>query len=124
VQVRWFQGKDRPGIISVKTNGQSDQYSSFTGIVFSSKPADAPVLRFGGRFTLRFANDEVPVLSLNQPVELHAEIGTAGCGNNSFVALGAHCVPKDVHPVAEIEYPAKKPGHPAIKSTVVLKGRC
>jgi hypothetical protein len=51
-------------------------------------------------------------------------IGTPGLGKGAFAGLAHKTVPADVHPVADIEFPNRKPGRPAVKLKVVLKQRC
>jgi hypothetical protein len=51
-------------------------------------------------------------------------IGTPGLGNGTFAAVANGIVPKDVHPVAEFEFPNKSEGGPPVKARFSLSERC
>jgi hypothetical protein len=59
-----------------------------------------------------------------EPTEFCAFIGTRGLGKGSFACIGYGDVPRDVHPVAEIAFPAARAGAPPIMSKVLLDKRC
>ena len=74
--------------------------------------------------TMRFALGQSQALSLTEEFNLQAEVGTSGSGPGSFVFMMNDTFPKDLHPVAEIEWPHREPGKPSIKISVTLKQRC
>ena len=68
-------------------------------------------------------------LKNSKPVELKAgqvfTITTRALeGDNTQVATNYDGMPKDVHPVARIQFPARAPGKAPIVVTVPLKQRC
>ena len=74
--------------------------------------------------TMRFALGVIQGLSLNEAFNLQAEVGTFGSGPGSFVFMMNDSFPKDLHPVAEIEWPHRETGKPPIKVSVTLTQRC
>ena len=74
--------------------------------------------------TMRFALGMTHSLSLTEEFNLSAEVGTSGGGPGSFVFIMYDTVPKDLHPVAEIEWPHREAMRPPIKMSVTLKQRC
>ena len=80
-------------------------------LVFGDRPADAPVVHVGGPLTFD--------LSHYDRLCLRVRVGTSGLGIGTFAAM----MLPDVRPVAEIEFPSKKPGGPPILLKAVLKDR-
>ena len=74
--------------------------------------------------TMRFALGMTPSLSLTEEFNLQAEVGTSGSGPGSFVSMGNDPFPKDLHPIAEIEWPHREANKPPIKMRVTLNQRC
>jgi hypothetical protein len=141
VVVDWYMGKARPCFVTACARGEWAQYTEPRRLVFAPAPQDAPVIHFGGPLTMGFVpepavrfNDrafdanggylDLPTLPLTGETELMTRIGTPGTGTGTFAALGAQCVPADVHPVAVIEFPNRDPDKPPLRTTVVLKKRC
>lgn len=124
VKVQWFLGRERPCAIYASTAGRGTQSTAINTLVFADRPQDAPVLRFGGPMTMRFALGVTPSLSLNEEFNLQAEIGTFGSGPGSFVFMMNDAFPKDLHPVAEIVWPHRQAGKPPTTTSVTLKQRC
>jgi len=60
----------------------------------------------------------------DKPTELHSWVGTPGMGAGTFATLvyvtNPVIVPKECHPLAEIEFPGKK----AVRTKVILDARC
>jgi hypothetical protein len=124
VWVSWYRGQERPCRVSLKTDGQFGREESVAGVIFSRKPQDAPVLRFDGPLTMRFALGRTHSLSLTEEFNLQAEVGALGSGPGTFVFLRNDPFPKDLHPVAEIEWPHREAGKAPIKMSVTLNQRC
>jgi hypothetical protein len=124
VWVSWYRGKERPCTVSLKTEGRFSREESVSGVIFSRKPRDARVLRFDGPMTMRFALGMTHSFSLTEEFNLQAEVGTIGSGPGSFVSMRNDTFPKDLHPVAEIEWPHWEAGKPPIKMSVMLNQRC
>lgn len=81
-------------------------------------PRNAPVLHFDGPLTLRLAEDVV--LRPGEETDLRVQVITPGRGDGTVTILDSACLPADVHPVAEIEFPGRQP----IKVRVVFNERC
>jgi len=124
VWVSWYRGQDRPCRISLKNEGQVAREESVSGVIFSRKRQDAPILRFDGSLTMRFALGMTHSLSLTEEFNLQAEIGTIGSGPDSFVFMRNDTFPKELHPIAEIQWPHREAGKPPIKMSVTLDQRC
>jgi hypothetical protein len=90
---------------------------------FSDRPQDAPILHFGGPWTI--ALNDRPTFRVNREMELFLTLGTPGRGKGTLVSSGYEgVVPRGIYPLAEIAFPAEKPGDPAVKINYELKGRC
>jgi hypothetical protein len=90
---------------------------------FSDRPQDAPVLHFGGPWTISLYDR--PTFRVNRELEMYLALGTPGRGKGTFVWTAYEgVIPPDVSPTAEIAFPASKPGEPAVKVVYPLKGRC
>ena len=91
-------------------------------LTFSDRPVTAPIVHAGGRleirlppgFFLRRAGDEA---------RLTVHVGTPGLGAGSCALVNCDAVPRNLHPVAEIEFPAKDGGK-ATRVRCVLDHRC
>ena len=70
--------------------------------------------------------DEGQVLSgpSDTPASLSAWIGTAGLGKGTFAMIDFEEIPEEIHPVAKVAFPSKRPGAKPIEVRVVLKERC
>jgi len=124
VIVQWFWARERPCKIYASAAGRGTQSTEILKLVFADRPQDAPVLRFGGPLTMRFALGVIHGLSLTEEFNVQAEVGSSGSGTGSFVFMMNDTFPKDLHPVAEIEWPHREAGKPPIKMSVTLKERC
>src|SRR5262249_2230458 len=104
--------------------GHGTEATEINRLFFADRPQDAPVLRFGGPLTMRFALGMTHAFSLTEEFNLQAEVGSDGSGSGAFVFLLNDTFPKDLHPVAEIEWPHQEAGKPPIKTSVTLDHRC
>jgi len=89
---------------------------------FSDHPATAPVIHAGGRLVMRLPAGR-SLQRGKEPVNLMVGVGIPGLGAGTFASLNCASVPKDLHPVAEVEYPAKDGGQ-AIRQRYTLDQRC
>jgi hypothetical protein len=93
-------------------------------LVFADRPADAPVVHFGGRLEVTF-DAEPPALRVGRESGFTLVVGTRGEGPGTFAALGYEgTIPKGACPVAEVTYPPAKPGDPPVKEKYEIKERC
>jgi hypothetical protein len=90
---------------------------------FADRPEDAPVLHFGGPWTVALYGR--PTFRVNREMEMYLALGTPGRGKGTFVYSGYEgLIPPGAYPRAEITFPGRKPGDPAVKVVYELKGRC
>jgi hypothetical protein len=87
---------------------------------FADHAKDAPVVHFGGPLQMELLAQQKLVRG-DEPGQLQSCIGTPGIGHGSFATVvyttQPGMVPRDVHPVADIDYGGTK-------SRIVLKERC
>lgn len=110
--------------------GEGDRVLQYAGtsdpdgdLQFSDRPQDAPVMHFGGPWTI--ALDNRTTFRVNREMPLYLVVGTPGRGNGTFVSTAYEgVVPPNVYPKAEITFPAQKPGEPPVKLLFEIKGRC
>jgi hypothetical protein len=90
---------------------------------FSSTPAEAPIVHFGGPWEITLY--EPARLTLDRQVELMLGVGTPGLGpgTTAFVAY-EKLIPPDAHPVVELTLPAREADQRAITQRLELKERC
>jgi RNA polymerase sigma factor (sigma-70 family) len=96
-------------------------------LAFADRPQDAPVIHFGGRLTLYlrpgeklFRGQELEATDVFTGAETAFWLGTPGLGAGTFTIMQHDLVPKDVHPLAEIRFPAKaKDGQPVVQRFVL-----
>jgi len=93
-------------------------------LLFADKPADAPVIHFGGPLQVTIYGDK-PVLRLGRDNDLVLVVGTPGRGPGTFAMLEyEEAIPKKAFPKAEIRFPAARKNGPPIRQVVELKQRC
>ena len=119
---------DAPGVKGGGTAGRLDMSAGWLDLngplQFAEKPADAPVIHFGGPLEVSFYG-EVPKMRVGRGAEFVLVVGTPGVGAGTFAMLGYEdCIPKDAYPKAEIAFAAKKPGDPPVKELFEIKERC
>jgi hypothetical protein len=84
-------------------------------LVFSERISEAPIVHIAGPRSIELSYYGVGGGSM----ALRVRVGTPGLGTGSFAAL----VLPDVTPVAEVEFPSKKPGGTPIVVKAALKHR-
>jgi hypothetical protein len=90
---------------------------------FADRPQDAPIIHFGGRWTMGLYRPTTVWLDRSNNVELI--FGTPGLGPGSFAYVGYEgVVPDNLAPRIEITFPPHKPGKPPVIAGYELKERC
>ena len=91
---------------------------------FAAKPADAPVVHFGGPMEVSFYA-ELPTMRIGRESEVVLVVGTPGVGPGTFAMLSyLDTIPETTKPVAEITYLPAKPGDAPLKEKFEIKERC
>jgi len=103
-------------VLKLKYNGKIQQFAGWKAL-FKESPQKAPVLHFGGPLFAQPIRYATFSLKEKNP-ELHLRFATHGVGEFSSVSLGYEAIPRDVEPVALIEWPGSK------TETVKLLSRC
>jgi len=103
-------------------------------VIFTPRPGDAQVCHLDGPLTFTLRSGEGPVLKRGPAgTNLELQIGTRGrlpkvgvplLILQSFSPLLCTEVPPDAYPVAEIEFPGKRPGAEPVRVRIPLKERC
>jgi len=109
--------------VTLKLEGKRQQ-SAYGNFTFAARPQDAPVIHFNGPLTMATRFDEQVLKRGSEGTELRTAIGTPGLGKGTFAFLSTDAVPANVHPVAEIEFPAASENAKPIRSTFTLDHRC
>lgn len=118
---------DKPGYRGLGEDGRVLQMAGSADsnglLQFSDRPQDAPVMHFGGPWTI--ALYDRPTFRVNREMELYLVLGTPGRGQGTFVSTAYEgVIPPHAHAKAEIAFPASNPGDPPVKVVYPLKGRC
>ena len=93
-------------------------------LVLAKKPADAPVIHFGGPLAVSFLH-ETPSLRRNRSTECTLTVGTPGLGTGTFSSIAYEgVIPESLNPTMEVTYSSAKPGSPPVKTLYELKERC
>ena len=103
-------------VLKLKFDGKLQQFAGWKP-VFKESPHKAPVFHFGGPLfaqPIRFAQFSLK----EEKPELHLRFATYGAGEFSTVSLGYEAIPREVEPVALIQWPGSK------TETVKLLSRC
>jgi hypothetical protein len=125
------KGSDGYVMIDVEIRGR---YMMFTTIEMNpamARPQDAPVRHLGGPLSVDlFDNDHVKLVRGKSGQLVTIAIGTFdprpkdGSDDAKVFVDHRKGVPQDIHPVAEISYPAGTPGAPRIVNKEPMTGRC
>jgi hypothetical protein len=90
--------------------------------LFGKSPRDCPVAWFQGPLAVRDITQDP--FRPGTEGQVMIRLGTPGVLKGSFAAVTTDAVPKDVHPVAEIEFPGRQPDAPPVRLRVTLTKRC
>jgi hypothetical protein len=123
---RIHSGRYRFRDMSLEINGRYGEYTFIGGTGDSDRSGEsaqeAPARQFGGPLRLELRSRSLA--SGDKPAELDVVIGTQNPGGEWVFLYNDHGIPKDIHPVANIEFPNREPGMPPIKLKVALTQRC
>jgi len=119
---------DKPGLKGAGLGGRVSQLAGIMdgngALLFAKKPADAPVVHFGGPLQVTFYGGK-PALRLGRDNDLVLVVGTPGHGPGTFAMLGyEETIPEKVFPRADILFPAARQGAPPFRERFELKQRC
>jgi hypothetical protein len=119
---------DQPGFHGMGLGGRVIERAGLIdgngALLFSRKPADAPVIHFAGPLEVTFYGEK-PVLYLGRDNDLVLVVGTPGRGPGSFAMLEyERTIPRLVTPTAEIAFSAARPGAPPVRKRFKLTARC
>lgn len=123
--------EERERVESIQKNGTpirirlggGETISQLGHLFCAGEASKASILHFDGPLTFRLV-DDVPLKRGEKATELRVELTTPGLGRDVYHAMSFEIAPKNLHPVAVIEFPGKKPGSPPIKESFTLKDRC
>jgi hypothetical protein len=103
---------------------QSAGFADVSGVLqFAEKPADTPVVHFGGPWQITL--DGPQYLRLGRSVEVNLALATPGHGPGSSAwVCYEELVPEDAYPKAVITFPPKGPGGRPVTELYDLKERC
>jgi hypothetical protein len=115
-----------PGYQGLGTGGRLVQGAGLDAnglLQFASRPQEAPIIHFGGPWTLGLYQQRT--LWLDRSNNLDLVFGTPGVGAGSFAWVGYEgVVPDNLAPRVEIAFLARKPGEPQVIAGYELKDRC
>jgi hypothetical protein len=90
---------------------------------FADRPEDAPVIHFGGRWTIALYRQTN--LWLERMNDLALVVGTPGLGAGTFAYVGYEgVVPDGLTPHVEIDFPPLQSGGPPVRADFELSERC
>jgi hypothetical protein len=105
-----------------------DKYTQLAWACFSENPQKAPLLHFDAPLTLGFGRTFGPfkpkLVRGPGAQEMMVDLETLGLGRDAVVTMDNRYAPADVHPLAEIEFPSRKPGANPVRTKIILKDRC
>ena len=110
--------------LRVQVGGKQEQSCT---PVLETRPADAPVVHFGGPIRLALSPVDSPfplkIVRSDPPAKLTAVLGTRGIGAGTFAGIKYYDVPREVNPVLEITFQARRGATP-VTMKFTLDARC
>jgi hypothetical protein len=118
VEMPGFQGLGEGGRI-VQGAGRDSK-----GLLqLADRPQDAPIIHFGGPWTIHL--HQQTILWLGRANHVALVVGTPGLGAGSFAYIGYEgAIPDNITPRIEISFPSRKPGGPPVRASYELAERC
>jgi hypothetical protein len=121
---------ERHIMVNVDIKGQVS-YRQYCDAKLVENPEKAAIAHFHGPLTIgpQTVNWKLtPGLSRlslgDSPSDIRAVVGTMDAERGCWVVVRSEDLPKDLHPVLEVEYPGKKAGDAPIKKRYRLEQRC
>jgi hypothetical protein len=112
--------QERPYDFAVTTKTGHCQRAKFR---FATSPQEAPIVHFDGPLRLELDDIAGPfTLRHGESSELYVRLTTPGL--NARVTTDHNEIPKQAHPVAQLEFPPGRPGGEPIRLRVELTERC
>jgi hypothetical protein len=148
IEVRDPDGQTRYLITGIGINPESDKsaerhlmanvdikgrvsYRQYCDAKMDGKPDKAPIAHFHGPLTIgaRTINWKLTPELFRLPIgdspgDIYAVAGTMDAERGCWVVVRSEDLPKDLHPVVEVEFLAKQSGEAPIKERYRLKERC
>jgi hypothetical protein len=122
LDVDWpgLRGSGAGGRVMQGTKGADD-----SGVLlFAARPADAPVIHFGGPLRVTFDGAR-PTLKLERDNDVAVVVGTPGLGAGTFAKIAYEgTVPESAVPRLEILFPPAKAGDSPLRELFELRERC
>ncbi len=122
---------ERHLMANVEIKGQDVSYRQYCDAKLADDPDKAPIVHFHGPLSIgpRTVNwkltPELSRLSIGDPPgDIFAVVGTMDAEHGCWVVVRSDNLPKDLHPVVEIEYPLNKGGETPVKKRYRLEERC
>ena len=116
-----------PGWKGSAAGGRVEQHTfllDVNGVLqFADKPAEAPILHFGGPWQITFFSSR-PRLVIGRESDTILAVGTPGVGPGSTTWVEYDVIPEKLFPTVEVTYPAKRAGDAPIRERYELKKRC
>lgn len=121
--MRWKYGNAavNHGVL-VNVGGKVPTYAGWNK-VFADKPADAPIMHFGGEYVVTPLRNKELVLN-KPPSRFSIAFSLPGKGTGSTTRISIDALAPSVVPICQIEWPAKDPKGPPIRTTLELNERC
>lgn len=104
--------------VTLTTDGQVTQAGNAR---FAPLASDAPIVRFDGPLQFQLFQPAL-TFTTGTSTRLAIQIATRGIGGNALTRIVTSSLPKQLNPIAEIEYPTGESGS-AIKAKITLDSR-
>lgn len=121
---------ERHLMVNVKIEGPVS-YRQYCGAKPSASPDGAAIAHFHGPLTIgprTFNWKPTPDLARlpvgDPPGEVYAMVGTMDAEHGCWVVVRSDDLPKDLHPVVDVEYMGQNPDSPSIRKRYRLEQRC
>jgi hypothetical protein len=120
---RWKYGKSEVEYgLSLTLDGKIPMYAGWFGTFWAAKPADVPLLHFGGALTPHKLSQKEFVLDA-LPAQLDTAFINNGLGKGVTTYLSIEALPKDVVPEVQIDWPVARDAAP-VRTVEQLTERC
>jgi hypothetical protein len=122
---------DKPHLMAnVDIKGQVS-YRQYCDAKLAENPEKAAIAHFHGPLTIgprtinwKLTPEQSRLPLGDSPGDIFAAVGTMDAEHGCWVVMRSDDLPKDLHPVVEVEFPGKKAGDASIKKRYRLEQRC